>query len=313
MLVWSVESGVLGLWALALAAASPSGLHTFMARGHAILSAFTVGAQLFASARRLPGLGQAVAEAFVCGVWALFGMYLVAVLDPGNFGDARLFSLPVVAGTLPLDAWVGLGWFVAATASAIGMGLGGERPSRLMFHHFGYHLVIVAPSFLALWLYDGEGTTAEPVAQGLRALLPGTRITRALFMMTLAGVWGVFVVLQATGQALTSMEEDGGGWSGWRILAWMLKLTGRAACVLIPVAAALSVRTEAQAGLLWALVGVGAANAFEWVQALEWVLGEGRRRSTEEEESPPAALRLRSRLQPRQDPAALQLTHIKGF
>ena len=305
MLVWSVESGVLSLWALALASASPSALHVFMARTHALLSWFTVVAQLFVSARRLPDVGQAVAEAFVCGVWALFAMYLVAVLDPGNFGDARLFSLPVVAGTLPLDAWVGLGWFVAAVASAIGMGLGGERPSPLMFHHFGYHLLIVAPSFLALWLYDRDGTTAEPVSQGVGIMLSGVLVTHTLYMMTLVGVWGAFIVLQATGQAMSGLQLERGSWTGWHVLGWVLKAAGRAACVLIPVAAALSVRTEAQAVLLWILVAIGTANALDWVQALEWVLDKdqtNRRRQTmlREDISP----------QPRsqQDPAALNLS-----
>ena len=87
-----------------------------------------------------------------------------------------------------------------------------------------------------------------------------------------------------------------------------MKLVGRAACVLIPVAAALSVQTLAQAWLLWVLVAIGAANAFEGVKALEWALGE--RPSTTQPTAPPP--QLNARMKP-QDPAALPLLHIKGL
>jgi hypothetical protein len=305
MLVWSVESAVLGLWALALASASPSALHVFMARSHAILSGFTMVAQLFLSARRLSGVAQAVSDAFVCVVWALFVMYLVVVLDPGNFGNTRLFSMPVLAGTLPLDAWVGLGWFVAAAASAIGMGLGGERPSRLMFHPFGYHLLITAPSLMAVGLYFQEDTPAEPVTQGIGTMLTGASITHTLYVMMLAGIWAVFIVLQATGQALSPPSD--GQWTGWLMLAWALKLIGRAACIVIPVAAALSVRTGAQAVLMWTLVAIGILNAVDWIQALEWLLNEGWKR--QQQMQPETTQNMSAHMRP-PDPAAL---HIKEF
>ena len=277
MIVWSVESVVLGLWALALAAVSPSVLHTFMARSHLILSSFTLAAQLFASSRQLPGLGHAIAEAFVCSVWALLAMYLVVLLDSGNYGDTRLFSMPAFAG-LPVDGWVGLGWFVAATASALGMGLGSGRPSRLMFNHFGYHMMIVAPSFLILWLYSSSSAVT----------------------ITLVGVWVVFIVLQATGQAIAS----NGSWTALHILSAALKITGRIACIVIPVVALLSVRTDPQVVLMWVLLVIGIVNAFDWMSVLEWALNERPKQSGTQD--------LVAQMVARPDPAALAL-HIKGF
>jgi len=213
--------------------------------------------------------------------------------------------LPVVANTLPLDAWVGLGWFVAAATSALGLGLGWPgRRSRLMFHHFGYHMLIIGPSFLALWLYG-----AAP-ASALSWLIGGRDVTYTLYLMMLIGAWGAFVVLQATGEA-----TSGPSWARWVLSGW-LKLAGRAACVLIAVSGLVSVRTGSQTVLMSVLVGVAAANAVDWVWALEWVLRKTSESANERgSSSQPQSGFVDARIAPPQqrgDPAALAL-RIKGF
>ena len=116
-LIWSVESVVLGLWALALAPFSTP-LHVFIARCHVLISAFTTLLHLIVISRNLV-VGSAVSQAFLSAVSALFLVYLSAILDEDQ---ARFFRLPSV-GLLTLDALVGCVWFAMAMLSGLGMTL----------------------------------------------------------------------------------------------------------------------------------------------------------------------------------------------
>lgn len=267
-LVWAVESVLLGLWALVLAQyATP--FHSFIAYSHAPIAAATLAAHLFASARDLD-IGHAISESFVCATSGLCMVYVMALLDPGNYEDPRMFSMSVVDGLLPLDACIGLGWLSAALTSALGMTLSVRgRKYALMFHHFGYHMLVVPPSFLVFWLYNYDGQASEPVSQGIALLYQGVRVTHFLYTLVLIGIWGVFVVLQATGESIQNdwpdfAELTAAGEIRYT-LAVILKLVGRLACILIPVSAAFTARTRPQTIMAWVLTGLGAVNSIDWL------------------------------------------------
>lgn len=316
-LVWSVESVILGLWALVfVTTVSSSPFHSFIVRSYLIVAGATLCLQLYASARAL-AIGHAVSEAFVCFVTGLLLVYLMALLDPRNHTDPNLFSLPLLDDLLPLDACVGLAWFCAALISAIGMALSERgRVCTLMFHHFGYHILIVPPSILVFWLYNYDAVADEPVAQGIAYFYHGARVTHFVYTLVLIGIWSVFVALQATGECLQFEAEWPASFGemtangGLRYaLSVLLKLTGRAACVLIPISAALTARSNAQVLLAWALTGIGGVNAFDWLRVVD-ALVSGRRQQPQQDE-PSAMLGVSSRFslsQPqRTDPAALPL------
>jgi hypothetical protein len=294
-LVWSVESVFLALWALALASVNPNPLHTFLARSHALLAGFTLMVQLFISARLL-AMGHAVSEAFVCAVSALFVVYLVVLFDSRNYADPLLFSYFVHSDFLPLDACVGIGWFAAALISALGMALSDrERPSRLMFHQFGFHMLIVPPSFLVFWLYSATDST----------ILFGARVTYAIYCVVLLAIWVVFIVLQAVGESLLTYANWPDG-DPRRIVMWVLRLVGQWACVLIAVSALFIVRTGTQTALVWTLIGIGIVNAVDWIWMLDWILTGGGDAGEQQDGSPSNTFGARL------DPAALAL-HIKEF
>ena len=304
-LVWSVESVLIGLWALVLVQFGPSPFHSFIARTHLLISGATLLAQVFNSARALSA-AHAIAEAHVCAVSGLFVMYAMVLLDPDAYADPKLFATSVVGGFLPLDACIGLGWFGAALVSAIGMALSERgRPSKLMFHHFGYHMLIVPPSLLVFWLYNYDARADEPLSQVILFFYQGARITHFVYTMVLVGIWGVFIVLQATGEYLqfeaewpsfSQMSANGGLRYG---LSLVLKLAGRFACILIPLSAAFTAKTAAQVILAWALVLVGALNAFDWLRVVDRFLGNDAVRPLESAFAPPVRAAF--------DPAALPL------
>jgi hypothetical protein len=281
-LVWSVESVLIGLWALVLVSLGSSPFHTFIARTQLLVSGATLLFQLINTSRALPA-AHAISEAYVCAVSGLFLMYVVVLLDTDNYKDPKLFALSVFGDFLPADACVGLGWFAAAFVSAIGMALSERgRSSKLMLHHFGYHMVIVPPSILIFWLYNYDGAASEPLSQAIQLFYSGARITHFFYTMVLIGIWGVFIVLQATGEYLqfeaewpsfSQMTANG----GLRFaLSFILKLAGRFACVLIPFSATFTAKTAAQVVLTWALVGIGSLNAFDWLQVLDrFISGRG--------------------------------------
>jgi hypothetical protein len=279
-LVWSVESVVIGLWALVFVQFVSNPFHTFVARAQLIVAGATLLMQLINSARVL-AVAPAISEAYVCAVSGLFLVYLMVLFDADNYSNPKFFSMGTFGNLLPIDACVALGWFGAALISGIGMALSERgRPSALMFHHFGYHILIVPPSFLVFWLYNYDGTsTSEPLSQAVRFLYEGARITHFIYTMLLICIWGVFIVLQATGEFLQFGTEEWPSFSqmtttdGLRYgLSVLLKLLGRCACILIPLSAAFTTKTTSQAMLAWALVAVGAANAFDWLQIFDRLL-----------------------------------------
>jgi hypothetical protein len=277
-LVWSVESAILGLWALVFSFYSTP-FHAFIARSHAMIAGFTMVLQLISTARGLD-IGHAVSEAFVCAVTALLLVYVASILDTAN--HTRLFSMPY-AGMLPLDAVFGVAWFCAAMVSATGMALSevGQRLS-LMFHQYGYHVSVMLPSFLILWLYNYDANnTNEPIHKGIKLVRNNNvTITHALIFTVYACVWGWFVVAQFFGEGFLTFGKQ---WPAWQdmsvgtsvtyVAAVMLKFLGRGGCVLVPVSAAFSARTSAQTIMAWTLVGVAAAYAIDLLSNIERIFG----------------------------------------
>jgi hypothetical protein len=170
VLIWSVESVLLGLWALVLSSYSTP-LHVFIARSHVLISSFTLALHLYIQARGLV-VGSAVAQAFVCAVTALFLVYFVIVFGVDTKNNTRYFNMPSV-GILTLDACIGLGWFAAAMISSIGMAFSFTRKTleqsedvlpeaahttSLMLHSHGLHLVVVAPCLVLAFMSGYEWT-----------------------------------------------------------------------------------------------------------------------------------------------------------
>jgi hypothetical protein len=277
-LVWSVESAILGLWALVFSFYSTP-FHAFIARSHAMIAGFTMVLQLISTARGLD-MGHAVSDAFVCAVTALLLVYVASILDTAN--HTRLFSMPY-AGILPLDAIIGVAWFCAATVSATGMALSGTgRRSSLMFHQYGYHTSVTLPSLLMLWLYNFDASnTDEPVHKGIKLVRNNSvTITHALIFTAYACLWGWFVVAQFLGEGFLTFGKQWPAWSDMSagtsvtyVAAAMLKFLGRSGCVLIPVSAAFSAHTSAQIIMMWTLTGVAAAYAIDLLSSIERIFG----------------------------------------
>jgi hypothetical protein len=281
-LVWSVESALLGVWALLLSFYSTP-FHAFIARSHSMIAGFTLILQLIAAARGL-AISHAISEAFVCAVSALLLIYVASLLDTAN--HKRLFSMPS-AGILPLDAVIGAAWFCAAMISATGMALSGvdkgsNQRAQLMFHQYGYHMSVVLPSLLMLWLYNYDARdTKEPVRQGINMIRNNdVTITHTLIFIVYACIWGWFVVAHFIGEGIFTC---GGRWQPWSdmscgssaayVTAVVLKFMGRGGCVLIPLSATFSAATTAQTMLAWVLVGLAAAYAIDLLGIIERLAG----------------------------------------
>ena len=312
-LVWSVEGVLIGLWALVFVQFAPTPFHTFVARAQLAVAGATLVMQLVASARVLP-VAHAISEAYVCAVSGLFLVYVMVLLDPGHYANPKFFSMGAAGGLLPVDACVGVGWFSAVLVGGIGMALSERgRPSALMLHHYGYHMLIVPPSFLVFWLYNYDGTSAsEPLSQTVQFLRQGARVTHFIYTMLLVGVWGAFIVLQATGALLQQKNPPAffqmSAVEGLRYgVSGLLKLLGRCACILIPLSAVFTAKTTSQTLLAWGLVAVGAANAFDWLQILEHLF-RSKSAHVASAETPPIEASMPS-LPRTFDPAALALRY----
>lgn len=287
-LVWSVESAILGVWALVFSFYSTP-FHAFIARSHSIIAGFTLLLQLIATARDLP-VGHAIAEAFVCAVSALLLVYAAALLDTAN--HARFFSMPA-AGLFPLDAAIGVAWFCAAGVSATGMALSGvgktaedgrRRRASLMFHQYGYHMSIVLPSLLILWLYNYDASnTGDPVYKGVKFVRNNdVTIGHTLLFLVYAGIWGVFVVAQFLGEGVftggkqwpAAWSEMSAGGTAAYIFAALLKFIGRGGCVLLPLSAVWASKTYAQMIMAWTLVGVAAVYAVDLMSVFDRLTGK---------------------------------------
>jgi hypothetical protein len=280
-LVWSVESAVLGIWALVFSLYSTP-FHAFIARSHAMISGLNLILQLVSTARDLE-IGHAISEAFVCAVSALFLVYIASILDTSN--HKRFFSMPS-AGILPLDAVFGVAWFCAAIVSSTGMALSevgkGNKKASLMFHQYGYHTSIVLPSFLILWLYNYDANNHnEPVYKSIAFTQKNKiTITHSLLFTVYACIWGWYVISQFLGERYlnsgkpwpSSKDMSCGSWTVYLISAF-LKFLGRGGCVLIPLSAAFTAHTYAQTLMAWTLVGVSAAYALDILGKIERLFG----------------------------------------
>ena len=278
-LVWAVESAVLGAWALVLSSYSTP-FHVFIARSHSLIAGFTLILQLISTARDLP-VGHAISEAFVCAVTSLLLVYVATLLDTAN--HTRFFSMSS-AGLLPMDAVIGLAWFCAAFTSALGMALsavGKEgKKASLMFHQYGYHMSIVLPSLLMLWLYNYNARD-EFVSKGIKAM-GNFNVTHTVLFITYSGIWGWFIVAQFIGEGLFTMgKEWPSSWSEMSyesiaayIAASAVKFLGRGGCVLIPLSAVFVANTFAQTIMGWAMVGVAGAYAVDLMGMFDNVVGK---------------------------------------
>jgi hypothetical protein len=289
-LVWSVESAVLGVWALVFSFYSTP-FHAFIARSHSLIAGFTLLLQLISAARDLP-VGHAISEAFVCAVTALLLVYVAALLDTTN--HTRFFSMPA-AGAFPLDAAIGVAWFCAATVSATGMALSGvgklaedgsKQRSSLMFHPYGYHMSVALPSLLILWLYNYDAThEGDPVYKGIKFVRNNdVTIGHTLLFIVYAGIWGLFLVTQLLGEGLIPK----GSYMGYTFAA-LFKFIGRGGCVLLPLSAVFAAKTNAQTIMGWTLVGVAGAYAIDLLAWLDRLVGKASESAQEEEDFAPSA------------------------
>jgi hypothetical protein len=173
VLIWSIESVLLGLWALVLSSYSTP-FHVFIAKSHVLISSFTLIVQIYVKARRLV-VGSAVSQAFVCAVSSLFISYISMIVlhgtgsvsDNNNYSMStrtKYFKLPLV-GFITLDACVGLGWLTAAFISSLGMAFSFVEKENtttttkpvtvsLMFHPYGLHLLVIIPCLVIMFALD---------------------------------------------------------------------------------------------------------------------------------------------------------------
>ena len=237
-LVWSLESVILGLWAVVFSVYSTP-LHAFVARCHVLAASFTLLLHLVASARSLDVVAWAASQAFLCLVSALCVCYCVALADPNN---KRYFSLPLVDGLLPLDAFIGISWLLAALVSSVGMALVpfAGRKSSLMLHHCGYHLVVMAPSILLL--------------------LPSSTVFT--FVWILAWILHVLIILGVTA----------GGTDNRSALLKALTFFGRLACVAIASLDVVFAGGSMRFVVSVVLLVISVLDQFDWIGSLEDVL-----------------------------------------
>jgi hypothetical protein len=300
-LVWSVESVLLGVWALLLSLNSTS-FHSFIACSHVVIAGITLILQLIAAARDLP-IKHAVSESFACAVTALALVYTAAILDTDN--HPRFFSMSSAGGMLPIDAVIGIAWFCAAVTSATGMALSGVKQSQdqraaLMFHQYGYHMSVVLPSLFMLWLYNYDAKNkSEPVYKGIQFVVNNDiTITHTILFIVYTGLWGWFVVTQFLGEGFLTMGSE---WPSWKnissgtlmlyMIASILKFLGRCGCVLIPLSAALTAHTFAQTVMAWSLTGIAAIYATDIMSVVDHIVGV---RKSETMDSPTAPVMIES-------------------
>ena len=252
VLVWAIESVLMGLWATVIANTLSTRFHQFMAISYLSISGITAVLQLLIVSRN-PARAFAVSQAFVCTVAALALVYLSVLLDPPSYAAA--LGSPS-AGILPVAGCVGLAWSIASMLSATGMALGDStQKSTLFLHPFGYHLPTMLPCvFIAM--------------QKNLAFLAIVELI----------VWGAYVGLHFFATSVSSEPAVGqggffsccSGMTGLQVFAFVLKGIARVACLLVPVitwfvgSPVLAVTTLVIAGM----------NFFSWANVLDWVLGE---------------------------------------
>jgi hypothetical protein len=260
-LTWSVESVLLGLWAVVFSSYSTP-LHVFVARSHVLISTFTMVLHLAVVSRGYV-VGSAVSQAFLCAVSALFLTYLLAVFADSD--DARLFRMPGV-GLLKLDAVIGLAWFAAVLLSSLGMALSGisqqsgsrnEKKTLLMLHPLGSHVMVISPCLTIL-----------KIANSATSMLSWVFVC----------MWCAYVinttvfVLGTHFQSLLRQLEKFKSWPWYaapiRVLADTLHLF-RFSMLVIPIIVSVMVdMSTSQRAVIFCLVGVAALSSLNALAAL---------------------------------------------
>ena len=272
--MWSLESVILGLWAVVFSLYSTP-LHAFIARCHVIAASFTLFVHLAASARSLDLVAWAASQAFLCFVSALCVCYCVALADAGN---TLYFSLPSV-GLLPLDACIGIAWLLAALVSSLGMALVpvAGRKSALMMHYYGYHIVVMTPSVLLML----------PTGLGIFFIL----------------VWILHVIILAVVVGVGDDATRG-------FFMKMLAFSGRLACVAVAVVDLLVAGGSVlRFTVAVVLLVVSILNQLDWIGDLE-IFFSPPLDSGVEEKTPAANPTLTATRRSR-DPAAIGLRNVK--
>ena len=261
ILVWAVESVLMGLWGTVLAGIFSTPFHRFLAVSHLIVSSATAVIQLLIVSRN-PSRAFPVAQAFHCAVMALVLVYVAVLLHPPSYDAA--FASPD-AGTLPLAACVGLAWLLATLLSATGMALGdSSQKSTLFLHPFGYHLPALLP---CVFITVMHGSTWLVVIELI--------------------IWAVYVGLNLyasmiSGGVISDTRKNNAGFfsccSGMtytEIVAFFVKGIGRVAGLAVPVLMWLVCDKTPEVNVL-ALTGlvIAGMNFLTWASFLDWLLGE---------------------------------------
>jgi hypothetical protein len=261
-LVWSVESAILGLWAIVLSMLYTNAFHTFIARSFALIAAANLLIQIIVTARDIP-VSHAVSEAFICCVSALFLVYITALVD---YKNNAYFTIADTTGFLiPIDGCIGLAWFCASYVSALGMVFSEKKKTFLMFHHYGYHVTVVMPSLLIVWLYNYDGSNVKWII--------GKNATHFILFLIYACLWGSFITFQIISQSvkLNAMIawEDLTFVSGSRyFISVIFKFLGRLGCFVIPVSAILVSKSREHLIISWILTAIAASNAIDWAETI---------------------------------------------
>ena len=243
VLVWSIESVLLGLWALVLSSYSTP-FHVFIARSHVLISSFTLLLHLFIKARDLV-VGSAVSQAFVCAVSSLFLSYVsmmvfyamgpfdksgskvnyfsVDGLDDVSVSRSKYFKLPLV-GLLTLDACVGLAWFVAAFISSLGMAFSftGKQAAALIIMNqkdeSEEEEVIHAKKICIMMMFHPYGVHLLVMLPCLFIMIlvnGGVGAVGSLLLLTYVIAWGAYVLVMYLNIIIYGQHNnDIAGWYG---------------------------------------------------------------------------------------------------
>jgi hypothetical protein len=282
ILVWAVESALLGLWATALSTTLSTRFHVALAMAHLIISTATAVIQLLITTRN-PARTFAVAQAFVCAVAALALVEIAAVLYPPGY--PRAFDAAPSAMALPLGAVVGFGMAVACLLSAVGMALGGGdagQKSSLFLHPVGFHVPVAIPCLYVAVVRESWGVVALDLILWVVAVV--------FYAAT-----GCCCVPQDPATAPQSFLNCDTSWRG--IARFVVRYLGSIACALVPVITWLFCAGGADLNLvaLVALVIAG-MNLLRWASFLDWALGsytvadEAVTTAQQQVETPPAVV-----------------------
>ena len=257
ILVWAIESALLGLWATALSTALSTRFHTALATAHLIISTATAIIQLLIVSRN-PSRAFAVAQAFVCAVAALALVEVAAVLYPPGY--PRAFGASKDLTVVPLGAVVGFGMAVACLLSAVGMALSGDagQKSSLFLHPVGFHLPVALPCLYVAAARENWAVVSLDLILWMAAVL-------------FYAVSGCCAPRKEAGPSQAFFTCD----TSWRGIArFVVRYLGSIACALVPVITWLFCSGGADVNLVAPVaVVIAGMNFFRWASFLDWALG----------------------------------------